>query len=152
VGARAGVTTILVTACGAPGAPRLLRALKENGERQIRLVGVDMSERAIGRHLCDAFHLVPPGADPTFTDALLSLVEQEGVDVVLPESSHDLRHLAPRRGEFSVPVMVCGPDAERRSNDKAETFEALHRIGAGAPEFRRVTGATGVKAAAHELG
>src|SRR6266700_2224433 len=57
-----------------------------------------------------------------------------------------------RRGVFSVPVMVCGPDAERRSNDKAETFEALHRIGAGAPEFRRVTGAAGVEAAAHELG
>jgi len=60
--------------------------------------------------------------------------------------------MAPRRGEFSVPVMVCGPDAERRSNDKAETFEALHRIGAGAPEFRRVTGAAGVEAAARELG
>ena len=78
------MTTILVTACGAPGAARLLRALRDNGERKVRLVGVDMSERAIGRHLCDAFHLVPPGADPTFPDALLKLVEQEGVDVVLP--------------------------------------------------------------------
>jgi carbamoyl-phosphate synthase large subunit len=144
--------TILVTACGAPGAARLLRALRDNGEQEVRLVGADMSERAIGRHLCDAFHLVPPGADPTFPDALLKLVEQEGVDVVLPESSHDLRHLAPRRGEFPVPVMICGPDAERRSNDKAETFEALHRIGVGAPDFRRVTGAAGVEEAARELG
>jgi ATP-grasp domain-containing protein/3-methyl-D-ornithine--L-lysine ligase PylC-like protein len=152
VGARRNVTTILVTACGAPGAARLLRALKDNGERDVRLVGVDMSERAIGRHVCDAFHLVPPGADPSFPDALLALVETEGVDVVLPESSHDLRHLAPRRDEFPVPVMVCSPDAERRSNDKAETFEALHRIGAGAPEFRRVTGAAGVESAARELG
>jgi hypothetical protein len=105
------VTTILVTACGAPGAARLLRALRENGERPVRLVGVDMSERAIGRHLCDAFHLVPAGADPSFPDALLSLVEEEHVDVVLPESSHDLRHLAPRRGEFPVPVLICGPGA-----------------------------------------
>ncbi len=152
MGARMRVTTILVTACGAPGAGRLLRALRDNGERPVRLVGVDMSERAIGRHICDEFHLVPPGADPSFPDALLELVEREGVDVVLPESSHDLHHLALRRGEFPVPVMVCGPDAERRSNDKAETFEALHRVGVGAPEFRRVTGAAGVEAAAHELG
>ena len=146
------MTTILVTACGAPGAARLLRALRENGERPVRLVGVDMSERAIGRHVCDAFHLVPPGADPSFPDVLLEIVEREGVDVVLPESSHDLPHLARRREEFPVPVMVCGPEAERRANDKAETFAALHRIGVGAPAFRRVTGAAGLEAAARELG
>jgi carbamoyl-phosphate synthase large subunit len=146
------MTTILVTACGAPGAARLLRALRENGERPVRLVGVDMSERAIGRHVCDAFHLVPPGADPSFPDALLEIVERERVDVVLPESSHDLPHLARRRGEFPVPVMVCGPEAERRANDKAETFATLHRIGVGAPAFRRVTGAAGLEAAARELG
>ncbi|HLX31781.1 MAG TPA: ATP-grasp domain-containing protein [Gaiellaceae bacterium] len=146
------MTTILVTACGAPGAARLLRALKENGEREVRLVGVDMSDRAIGRHLCDAFHLVPAGKDPSFPDAILELVEREQVDVVLPESSHDLPHLAARRDEFPVPVMVCGPEAERRSNDKAETFESLRRAGVPAPEFRRVTGGSGVEAAARELG
>jgi len=152
VGARPGVTTILVTACGAPGAARLLRALKDNGERAVRLVGVDMSDRAIGRHLCDAFHLVPAGKDPGFPDALLELVEREHVDVVLPESSHDLPLLAARRDEFPVPVMVCGPEAVRISNDKAETFEALGRAGVPPPDFRRVTGAAGVDAAARELG
>jgi carbamoyl-phosphate synthase large subunit len=152
VGARVRLTSILVTACGAPGAARLLRALRENGERSVRLVGVDISERAIGRHLCDAFHVVPPGADPSFPDALLELVEQEGVDVVLPESSHDLPHLAVRRGEFPVPVLVSGPETVRLANDKAECYDLLHRIGVPAPEFRRVTGAAGVEAAARELG
>ncbi len=152
MGARPGVTTILVTACGAPGAARLLRALRENGEREVRLVGVDMSERAIGRHVCDAFHLVPAGADPAYADALLDVVEREGVDVVLPESSHDLPHLAARRDEFPVPVLVSGPETVRRANDKAECYELLHRIGVPAPEFRRVTGAAGAEAAARELG
>jgi carbamoyl-phosphate synthase large subunit len=146
------VTTILVTAAGAPGAARLLRALRENGEREVRLVGVDMSERSIGRHLCDAFHLVPPGAEPEYADALLELVERERVDVVLPESSHDLPHLAARRDEFPVPVLVSGPETVRRSNDKAECYELLHRIGVPAPAFRRVDGAAGVEEAARELG
>ena len=144
--------TILVTAVGAPGAARLLRALRENGEREVRLVGVDMSERAIGRHLCDAFHLVPRGADPAYPDTLLELVERERVDVVLPESSHDLPHLAARREEFPVPVLVSGPETVRRANDKAECYELLHRIGVPAPAFRRVTGAAGVETAARELG
>jgi len=145
-------TTVLVTAAGAPGAAALLRGLRSNGEREVRLVGVDMSERAIGRRLCDAFHLVPPGADPAYADALLELVEREHVDVVLPQSSHDLPHLAAQRGRFPVPVLVSGPETVRRSNDKAETYELLRRIGVRAPEFRRVTGAAGVEAAAKELG
>ena len=43
--------TILITAVGCPGAPALLHSLRENGEREVRLVGVDMNERSIGRHL-----------------------------------------------------------------------------------------------------
>jgi carbamoyl-phosphate synthase large subunit len=146
------VTTILVTAAGAPGAARLLRALRENGERDVRLVGVDMSERAVGRSLCDSFRVVPAGSDPSYADALLDVVERERIDVVLPESSHDLAGLAEARGRFPVPVLTSGPETVRRSNDKAETYAALHRIGVRAPEFRRVNGAAGVEAAARELG
>ena len=63
-GARMRRITVLVTASGAPGTAALLRALRENGEREVRLVGTDKSERSVGRHLCDAFHVVPPGARP----------------------------------------------------------------------------------------
>src|SRR5919109_1433615 len=71
--------TILVSAAGAPGTAALLRALRSNGEREVRLVGTDMSERAIGRHLCDAFHRVPPGTDGGFADAMLDVCRSERV-------------------------------------------------------------------------
>jgi len=146
------MTTILVTAAGAPGAAALLRGLRENGERDVRLVGVDMSERSIGRHLCDAFHLVPPGSDPDYADAILELVEREGADIVLPQSSFDLPGLAAARGRFPVPVLVSAPETVRRSNNKAETYSLLQRIGVPTIEFRRVAGARAVEAAARELG
>ena len=144
--------TVLVSAAGAPGTAALLRGLRENGERRVRLVGTDMSERSIGSHLCDAFHLVPSGADPGFADAVLGIVEREGVDVVLPQSSFDLEGLAAHRDSFPVPVLVSRPDTIHRSNDKAETYAMLQRIGVKGPEFRRVNGAREVAAAAAELG
>ena len=144
--------TVLVSASGAPGAAALLRALRENGERRVRLVGTDMGERAIGRHLCDAFHLVPPGSDAGFADVLLELVEREGVDVVLPQSSFDLGGLAEHRERFPVPVLVSSPETIRRSNDKAETYALLQRVGVPGPDFRRVNGARELAAAAAELG
>jgi carbamoylphosphate synthase large subunit len=146
------MTTVLLTASGAPGAAALIRGLRENGERSVRVVGVDMAERAIGRHLCDAFHLVPAGSDPGYADAILDVVEREGVDVVLPQSSFDLPGLAAARERFPVPVLVSSPDTVHRSNDKAESYELLQRIGVPTVEFRRVAGARQVEAAAHELG
>jgi len=144
--------TIVVTASGAPGTAALLRALRENGERDVRLVGTDMSERSVGRHLCDGFPLVPAGSDPGFADAMLELAEREGADAILPQSSFDLEGLAAHRDRFPMPVLVSRPDTIVRSNDKAETYSLLHRIGVPAPEFRRVRGAREVDAAARELG
>ena len=144
--------TVMVTASGAPGTAALLRALRENGEREVRLVGTDMSERAVGRHLCDAFHIVPGGADPAFPDAMLDVAKRESVDAILPQSSFDLEGLAEHVDRFPMPVLVSSPDAIHRSNDKAETYAMLHRLGIPAPEFRRVNGAHEVDAAARELG
>jgi carbamoylphosphate synthase large subunit len=144
--------TVLVTASGAPGTAALLHALRANGEREVRLVGTDMSERSVGRHLCDAFHLVPAGADPGFADAMLDVATREGVDAILPQSSFDLEGLSEHVDRFPMPVLVSSPDAIRRSNDKAESYELLHRLGVPAPAFRRVNGAVQVAAAAAELG
>jgi len=144
--------TVMVTASGAPGTAALLNALRRNGEREVRLVGTDMSERSVGRHLCDAFHIVPAGSDPAFPDAMLAVAERERVDAILPQSSFDLEGLAAHVDRFPMPVLVSSPDAIARSNDKAETYAFLHRIGVRAPEFRRVNGARQVAAAAEELG
>jgi carbamoyl-phosphate synthase large subunit len=144
--------TVMVSASGAPGTAALLRALRENGEREVRLVGTDMSERSVGRHLCDAFHLVPSGADPGFPDAMLEVATREGVDAILPQSSFDLEGLAAHVDRFPMPVLVSSPDAILRSNDKAETYAFLHRLGVPAPAFRRVNGGREVEAAARELG
>ena len=115
--------TVLVSACGAPGTAALMRALRDNGEREVRIVGTDMGDLAIGRHLADAFHRVPAGSDPTFADAMLEVCRTEDVDAVLPQSSFDLLGLAEAKERFDgIALLVSSPDAIRRSNDKAETY------------------------------
>jgi carbamoyl-phosphate synthase large subunit len=146
------MTTVLLSASGSPGSARLIRALHENGEREVRVVGTDMNPSAIGAHLCDAFHVVPPGSDSTYPQAIREIAEREGADVVLPQSSFDLQALSGVREQFSIPVLVSSPGTVRRSNDKAETYEFLHRIGVPTVDFRRVGGAREVEAAARELG
>lgn len=147
--------TVVVTASGAPGTAALLRALRENGEREVRLVGTDISEQAVGRHLCDAFQLVPRGSDPGFADAVLDVARREGAAAVLPQSSFDLPGLAAAKERFSaegVALLVASPEAVRRANDKAESYALLDAIGVRGPAWRRVRGIEAVTRAAHELG
>jgi carbamoyl-phosphate synthase large subunit len=147
------VTTILVSAAGAPGTAALVNALRENGEREVRVVGTDMADRSAGRHIADAFHLVPSGSDPGFADAMLDVVERESVDAILPQSSFDLLGLAEAKDRFEgVAVMVSSPEAIRRSNDKAESYALLDEIGVPGPRWRRVVGGDAVAEAARELG
>ena len=99
--------TVLVTASGAPGTAALVRALRTNGERGVRVVGTDMSPTAVGRHFCDRFYVVPPGSDPAFVDAVIDIVRRENIDIVLPQSSFDLLGLAESRERFmATTVMV----------------------------------------------
>jgi carbamoyl-phosphate synthase large subunit len=147
--------TVLVTASGAPGAHALLRALKENGEREIRLVGCDMSPLSIGRFVCDSFEVVPPGSDPEFVPAVLDLCARKGVDVVLPESSNEVLSFAEAKSRFDdegIVLLVSPPDGIRAANDKGAFFELLDRLGVRAPAWRRVRGARALAAAAEELG
>jgi carbamoyl-phosphate synthase large subunit len=147
------VTTVLVSAAGAPGTAALVRALRENGEREVRVVGTDMAKRSVGRHLCDAFHLVPAGSDPGFGDAMLEVARSEGVEAILPQSSFDLLGLAEAEDRFEgIAVMVSSPEAIRRSNDKAESYALLDEIGVPGPRWRRVVGGEAVAKAARELG
>ena len=147
--------TVLVTASGAPGTAALLRALRMNGERSVRLVGTDMSPQAVGRHFCERFYVVPRGSDPAFADTLLEVAAGERVDAILPQSSFDLLGLAEARERFAeagIAVLVSPPDAIRRANDKAEAYALLQRIGVRAPSWRRVTGGRELRDAAQELG
>ena len=113
--------TVLVSAAGAPGTAALVRALRENGERELRLVGTDMSERSVGRHLCDAFHLVPSGANADFADAILDVVEREGVERRPPAVVARPRRArgAPRAVPVPRPRLAAGrdPPLERQGRD-----------------------------------
>ena len=145
--------TVLLTASGAPGTAALVRALRENGERDVRVVGTDMAELSIGRHLCDAFHPTPGGTDAGFAAALAEICDRERVDAVIPQSSYELAALAKSREQFGATcVLVSNPDAVRRSNDKAESYALLEAIGVRGPAWRRARGAGATAEAARELG
>jgi carbamoyl-phosphate synthase large subunit len=129
-----------------------VRALRENGERTLEVIGTDITERSAGRFLCDAFHVVPRGDDPAFAQALAQLAERERVDCVLPTSSSEVLALAQGREHFSMPLLVAAADGIARCQDKQATTIAAVAAGVPIPTTFLVHGPDEFREAAGQLG
>ena len=93
---------VLITAAGNVFMPGTMACIKQNGEREIRLVGADMSRDETILRMCDAAYQVPRGNDPHYVDALLDICRKERIDVLLPIMSVELEALAENRARFAA--------------------------------------------------
>ncbi|MGN6379451.1 MAG: ATP-grasp domain-containing protein [Gaiellales bacterium] len=140
---------VLVTAAGAPGCPRLIRALREAG---YSVVGTDMNPRSAAAYQCDAFAQVPRGDDPGFIPAMRDVAREMQADVVFPTSSSEVVAWAHARDSFGIPVMVGPADGVEAASDKAATFRLADRLGIPHPRTIEVADADSLAAAVRELG
>lgn len=124
--------TVLMTGAGAPGAYGIIRCLRNNGERDIRIIGVDADPQAGCRELVDVFQTVPMAADDAFIPAVLEVCEKHHVDVVQPIVTRELQKFAENKRRFEAigtKVCVSDPDRLRIINDKGNLFDAMKKRG-----------------------
>ncbi len=147
---------VLLTACGCPGASTLIRMLKNNGERDIELVGTDMDEEAVGRFMADRFYQVPAGRSKEYIPAMLDIVEKEKPDVLFPESTFEVHPLACNKKKFEergVSVVVSSPEAIAIANNKYRMYEELRKnTDIHLPRYRSVENLEEFLTAIEELG
>lgn len=147
--------TVLLTGCGAPGAPGIIACLRRAEEREIRIVGVDMNGNAGARSLVDAFHAVPAAGDAAYIDAVLDICAAEKTDVVLPIVTRELAKYADAAARFEergIKVSVMNSETLEIVNNKARLLEKLRGLGLPTPWFRAVNSVSELEQACREAG
>lgn len=115
-------------------------ALKNNGERELIIVGTDMKEDPTIRQYVDIFYKVPAVSDPRYVDALLDICKKEKVDIVMPGISAELPLLEARKHEFeAVGTKVSVTDREGLliANDKIKLYEFMKEHSIKVPSFEK---------------
>lgn len=131
--------TVLLTGAGAPGCAGIVRSLRMNDERPIRIVGVDMNPDAYGFALVDESDTVPGGTDERYIPEMVDIAARENVDVILPLTTAELEPLATQRDQFEATVMVSSAETLAIANDKGRLYDFLSNEGfRSAPNFRRI--------------
>lgn len=130
---------LLLTSVGGAMSPLTIRTLQASDRHSVRVIGVDQSGDAIGRHFADDFARVPAGSDPGYVDALLTVADRYGADLILPCSDEEALALAAAlpRVEAAGHRLACAPEATLRCmSDKSAAFRLLGDHGLPVPQWR----------------
>lgn len=137
--------TVLITAAGNVFMPGTTACLKQNGERDIRIIGADMNDDPSMLEMVDAYYRVPRGDDPLYVERLLEICKKEKVDILLPIMSVELKQLSENKDRFEAigtKISVSDVKSLEIANDKLNLlrylkeqkmpcagFEPVHNIG-----------------------
>ena len=128
--------TVLLSASSSPSMPGMIKCLRNNGERNIKIVGIDMTSDPSAKYMVDSFYQVPAANDPTFCDFVLDICKKERVDVYFPNVSAEVEVVAVRKAEFDsmgVLLSVSNMESVSISNNKLHTYKALESAGIPVP-------------------
>ena len=126
---------ILVTCALGDYMKGTIKCFKENGERNITIVGVDMNEMTHNFVGLDKFYKVGRCLDKGYVDSILDIAIKEEVDVVIPFNTLELELFAERKIDFvskGIQVMVSGGPfnlAIANNKDQAGAFMIANNIG-----------------------
>jgi len=102
--------------------------LQELPDRKISIVGTDIDDEAVGKFLVDRFYKVPHGRSEEYIPTMLSIVEKELPDVLLPESSDEIKQLSEHKQkfrEYGAEILVSDSDVSKLTDNKYRMYEYL---------------------------
>lgn len=121
--------SVVVTACGCPGASTFIHWLKHKvTERDIHIIGTDMSPEPIGRFISDKFVQIPSADDDAYIPAVKELIIKEKPDIFFCVSSYEVPKISKHKDELEslgTKVIVSDHDIINVASNKYSLYEAL---------------------------
>ena len=133
--------TIMLTASGSQFAPGIIKCLKQNGERDITVIGGDMGNDPTNQYLVDKFYQIPAASDPNYAKAIAEICKKEKVDILLPQMSAELSpYLENMRlfEEIGTIVSMTRNEGVAIANNKLKLFQFMTKNEISTPQYRAV--------------
>ncbi len=129
---------VLISAIGHPTSPGVIESIKNNGERNAKVIGVDMDPTVIISSILDGYHQVPSYSDPKlsdpyYVDSILKICKKDAIDVYYAQQEEEGIFSSKRRQEFEdIGVKVIRPASHEVleiSNNKRKFHEVFKKEG-----------------------
>lgn len=91
---------LLISAIGHSTTSSMIKTLKENGEREIEVIGVDITDIPIVKSSVDKFLLVPKFDDKFFLKKILSICKKQDIDIYYPRRDEEISIISKNKKKF----------------------------------------------------
>ena len=146
---------VLSSACGSMFMPGFLKCLKENGERKLKIIGIDMVKDPFLGNLIDGYYQVPAYTDKKYVDTLLEICKKEKIDIFFPHISMELPIILKRIDDFKnlgVKVAITNNNTLNIANNKLKLYEYMKEKGLDIPKYYEIKNSNDLKESAKKLG
>jgi carbamoyl-phosphate synthase large subunit len=148
-----GKNRLLLTGCGAPGGPGIIKALLEDNSLELHIA--DANPFASGRALHHNFVQIPKAEEESFVNSVLDVCSKREIDVLLPLVTRELEILAANQQRFDdagIKVVVSNIDTLSVANNKAALMRKLEGSNIRLAKCVEVFSAVDLESAVQELG
>lgn len=132
---------ILISASGSPSIPGIIDCFKKNGERKIKIIGVDMCDEPTAKYLVDTFYKVPPVSSNNYIEKIVDICKKERVDIYFPNISQEVLKVIKSKKVFEdlgVLLAVSNLYSIEVSNNKLSTYQLLKENNIDVPNYYSV--------------
>ena len=147
---------LLIPSVGRQTHPSLCKCLRNNGEREVRIVGVDMEQGGIGPHIADVFYQVPPRNLPSYLETVLDICRKEAIDVYYALGEEEAIAASLHKAAFDAigtGVITPGtPEMLAIATNKCLWHDFFNSKGIPQAKYRTIDSVKMVATAAYELG
>lgn len=146
---------IIMTGAGAPGAPGIIRCYRNNRERDIEILGVDMQSRVSTIKLLDQFAQIPAASDENFCETILKLAKENDISIIQPLVTKELEVFSQNKARFeNEGILICVSEQKQLeiANDKGKLLDYLKREKITVPDYRKIQKVEEFEPACQELG
>ena len=151
---------VLISAIGHSTSPGVIDAIKNNGEREAKVIGVDMDPTVIISSILDGYYQVPSYSDPDtsdpyYIDSILKICKKDNVDVYYAQQEEEGIFSSKRKQEFEdIGVKVIRPASHEVleiSNNKRKFHELFKKEGIPHSKFQIINNFNDLEKAIHSL-
>jgi carbamoyl-phosphate synthase large subunit len=124
---------ILVTGAGGGGSTNLINSLRKSG-RDLHICGSNLDPAILAKSTADEQFLLPVATDDAYITHMSALVEQQGIELVIPNSDREVHRVSQDRDLLPCRTYLPPHDTVVTCQEKFRFYECM--TGAGLPVAR----------------